>query len=317
MNTMEIWEASSSKETERPKLLLIDGMAVLFRAFFATSVHGRFMRNEEGVPTNAVQGFLGHALTAQSMFRPTHIAVCWDMGAYTFRNDLYEGYKANRPEPPEEMKPQFNLGRESAYLLGWKSYGMNGVEADDLIGSLITRWKDEADILVVSGDRDLLQLLAPGVQIAFMKKGHTVFDIYTDERFREEYGFEPGQFVDLKAFMGDSSDGYPGVRGIGPKTATKLIQEYGSVAGVLQHLEDLKPAVRKKITEQLDMLHLSRELAEIDCHVVFDADFDELEVPVYGPDAAQALEVEGYPTAAKRLLNLFPGSGEQEEWPFS
>lgn len=317
MDTLEKAETAKRKETERPKLLLIDGMAVLFRAFFATSVHGRFMRNEEGIPTNAVQGFLGHALSAQSIFRPTHIAVCWDMGAYTFRNDLYEGYKANRPEPPEEMKPQFNLGRESAYLLGWKSFGMNGVEADDLIGSLVARWKDEADILVVTGDRDLLQLLAPGVRIAFMKKGHTVFDIYTDDRFREEYGFEPDQFVDLKAFTGDASDGYPGVKGIGPKTATKLIQEYGSVKGVLQHLDDLKPAVRKKITEQLDMLHLSRELAEIDCHVVFDAEIDRLEVPVYGPDTAQALETEGYPTAARRLLTLFPGFGEQEEWPFS
>jgi 5'-3' exonuclease len=316
MNTMEKIGTGSGKETGRPRLLLIDGMAVLFRAFFATSVHGRFMRNAEGIPTNAVQGFLGHALAAQSMFNPTHIAVCWDMGAYTFRNDLYEGYKANRPEPPEEMKPQFNMGRESAYLLGWKSFGMNGVEADDLIGSLITRWKDEADIMVITGDRDLLQLLAPGVQIAFMKKGHTVFDIYSDERFREEYGFEPGQFVDLKAFMGDSSDGYPGVKGIGPKTATALILEHGSVEGVLQHLDDLKPAVRKKITEQQDMLHLSRELAEIDCHVVFDADLDELNVRNYGPETVHALEKEGYTTAAKRLLNLFPESGEQEEWPF-
>ncbi|WP_179860869.1 5'-3' exonuclease [Bhargavaea cecembensis] len=301
---------------ERPHLLLIDGMALLFRAFYATAVHGRFMRTPDGVPTNAVQGFIGHALSAQSIFRPTHMAVCWDMGAYTFRNDLYEGYKANRPAPPEEMGPQFEMGRESAWLLGWKSFGMDGVEADDVIGSLVYRWRDEADITIVSGDKDLLQLLSPGVRIAFMKKGHTVYDLYTYDRFKEEYGFEPGQFVDLKAFTGDSSDGYPGVRGIGPKTASALILEHGTVDGVLAAIDRLKPSVRKKIDEELVMLKLSRELAEIDCHIPIPGELDDMAVPSYSQDTMQALEAEGYGTAARQLLNLFPVEEAAEEWPF-
>src|SRR5699024_11826062 len=102
-----------------------------------------------GIPTNGVQGFLRHTMTAQTIFTPTHMAVCWDMGAHTFRNDLYDGYKANRPAPPEELVPQFDMAREAAQLMGWGNYGEKGMEADDLIGSMITHWEGKADITVV------------------------------------------------------------------------------------------------------------------------------------------------------------------------
>lgn len=203
--------------TERPHILLVDGMALLFRSFFATAVRKQFQYNEDGIPTNGVQGFVRHTLTAVNLFQPTHLAVCWDMGAVTFRNDLYEGYKANCPAPAPELVPQFDMARQVSEDMGWKNYGVEGMEADDLIGSLVKTWREDADITIVSGDKDLLQLLAPSVQIALTKKGHSIYDVYTDTRFIEEYGMTPTQFIDYKAFIGDTSDGYPGVKGIGPK----------------------------------------------------------------------------------------------------
>ena len=199
----------------KPHILLIDGMALLFRSFFATSAMGHFFPNAAGIPTNAVQGFARHTMTATSIFEPTHLAVCWDMGAHTFRNDLYDGYKAHRPEPAAELIPQFDMTRELSELIGWKNYGIKGMEADDIIGSMVKTWDGKAEITIVTGDKDLLQLLRPGVRIAFMKKGFSVYDIYTYERFIEEYGISPAQFVEKKAFTGDAADGYPGVRGIG------------------------------------------------------------------------------------------------------
>lgn len=267
----------------KPHVLLVDGMALLFRSYFATAVTGQFLRTSEGLATNAVQGFARHVLAAKTMMKPTHMAICWDMGAHTFRNDLFDGYKANRPAPPDDMLHQFDLAKQVSEQLGWKNYGETGVEADDFIGSFTEQWKGEARFTVVSGDKDLLQLLTPDVSIAFTKKGYHVYDHYTDVRFREEYGIEPGQFADVKAFMGDASDGYPGVKGIGPKQALQLIQTHGNIEGVLASLDRLKPAQRKKIEEQKDMLLLSKELAEIKRDIPLDVPIEELTVPVYGP----------------------------------
>lgn len=265
-------------------------MALLFRSFFATSAMGHFFPNRTGLPTNGVQGFLRHTMTAQTIFKPTHMAVCWDMGAHTFRNDLYDGYKANRPAPPEELVPQFDMAREASHLMGWGNYGEKGMEADDLIGSMITHWEGKADITVVSGDKDLLQLLRPGVRIALIKKGYSEYDIYTDDRFVEEYGISPLQFIDKKAFTGDTADGYPGVKGIGPKTALSLIKQYGSVDGVLQHLNELTPARRKRIEEGLDMLKVSRELAEIHCHLDVETSLEQMDIPSYNEGMRAQLE---------------------------
>lgn len=288
---------------EKPHILLIDGMAVLFRSFFATSAMGHYYPNDAGVPTNGVQGFARHTMTAASIFNPTHMAVCWDMSSHTFRNDLFDGYKANRPEPAAELVPQFDMTREVSEMIGWKNYGILGMEADDLIGSMVTTWDGKADITIVTGDKDLLQLLRPGVQIAFMKKGYNVYDIYTYERFVEEYGIEPKQFIDIKAFTGDSSDGYPGVKGIGPKTALKLIKDYGTVEGVIESLAELKPAMRKKIEEDMEMLLLSRKLAEIHCEIDLNDPLEDLKIPVY-EDYRELIENEGYSMIARQAVSL-------------
>jgi len=290
---------------EKPHILLIDGMALLFRSFFATSAMGHYFPNAAGVPTNGVQGFARHTMTATSIFNPTHMAVCWDMSAHTFRNDLFDGYKANRPAPAPELVPQFDMTRSVSELIGWKNYGILGMEADDLIGSMVETWDGKAEITIVTGDKDLLQLLRPGVRIAFMKKGYNVYDIYTYERFVEEYGISPKQFIEVKAFTGDTSDGYPGVKGIGPKTALKLIKEYGSVEGVIEAIQKLTPGMRKKIEEDMDMLLLSKKLAEIHCEIDMNDSIEALEIPLYNPEKRDLIEREGYSMIVRQADSLF------------
>ena len=290
---------------EHPHILIIDGMALLFRSFFATSAMGHYFPNESGIPTNGVQGFARHSMTAMSIFKPTHFAVCWDMGAKTFRNDLFDGYKANRPAPPVELVPQFDMAREVSELLGWKNYGIAGMEADDLIGSMVKTWEGKANLTIVTGDKDLLQLLRPGVQIAFTKKGYSEYDIYTEERFREEYGISPEQYVEKKAFTGDAADGYPGVRGIGPKTALTLIKKYGTVEGVIEALDELTPARRKRIEDGMDMLLLSKKLAVIHCDIDVTDAIEKLKMPVYDAAKREVMRKEGYSMIVRQAESIF------------
>lgn len=290
----------------KPHILLIDGMALLFRSFFATAHSGQFFRNANDIPTNGVQGFARHTMSAISIFQPTHMAVCWDMGAKTFRNELFADYKAHRPAPAPELVPQFDMAREVSETLGWKNYGIPNMEADDLIGSMIKTWKNEAKLTIVSGDKDLLQLLGPDVSIAFTKKGYTQYDEYNEARFIEEYGITPAQFIDMKAFTGDSSDGYAGVKGIGPKTALKLIQQYGSVDGVLAAREELTAGVRKKIDADEEMLMLSRELATIHCELTLDDPLEQLIIPEFTEDRARLMDQQGYSLIARQGLSVSP-----------
>ncbi|WP_227395320.1 5'-3' exonuclease [Jeotgalibacillus aurantiacus] len=254
-------------------ILLIDGMALLFRSFFATAITNQFMRNENGTPTNGVQGFLRHSLTAIDLIKPTHVAVCWDMGKETFRNETFADYKANRNAPPEELIPQFDLVKEVAEKFSFHNIGVHGYEADDCIGTIAKKEAEHARISVVSGDKDLLQLLEPNIEIWLVQKGYGNYNRYTLDRFIEEYEITPEQFIDVKGLMGDPSDGYPGVKGIGEKTAYKLIKEFGSIDNLLQNKERLTPGQKKKISEDEKMLHLSRQLAEIHCEVPLEQPF--------------------------------------------
>lgn len=286
---------------ERPHVLLVDGMALLFRSFFATSAVGQYFRTSEGLATNGVQGFTRHVLAAKTMMKPTHMAVCWDMGAHTFRTDLFDGYKANRPAPPEDMLHQFDLAKNVSEQLGWRNFGEKGIEADDFIGSFTKQWEDEVDFTIITGDKDMLQLLKPSVKIAFMKKGFHIYDVYTDQRFREEYEIEPNQFADVKAFMGDASDGYPGVKGIGPKTALQLIRKYGSTDGVLAAIDELRPAQKKKIEESKKMLLLSKELAVIKCDIALDIPLSDIAVQRYTADHIRLCEDQQLNLLAQQL----------------
>ncbi|HBV03936.1 MULTISPECIES: 5'-3' exonuclease [Mammaliicoccus] len=250
------------------RILLIDGMALLFRHFYATSVHKQFMRDSAGTPTNAIQGFVRHAFTAVNDIKPTHVAICWDMGSKTFRNDMFEAYKSNRVAPPEEMVPQFDKAKDIASKLGFCNLGITNYEADDVIGTISKKAQAKGhETYIVSGDRDLLQCIDTDVHVWLTKKGFNLYNKYDLTRFREEYGLEPWQLVDVKAFMGDTADGYPGVKGIGEKTAIKLIQEHQSVENVMANLETLTPGQQNKITTYQADLEMSKRLAAIHTNV--------------------------------------------------
>lgn len=250
---------------KKDRLLVVDGMALLFRAFFATAVRKQFMVNSKGIPTNAVQGYLRHFLTALEAIRPSHIVVSWDMGSKTFRNELFQDYKSNREAPPAELIPQFDLAKEVTDCFNIPNIGIPGYEADDCIGTLCNQFKGNTAITVLTGDRDLLQILDEDVHVWILQKGIGNYSKYTTSRFFEDYQLKPEQLVDVKALMGDSSDGYPGVKGIGEKTAMKLIREYGNVETMLDHLHRLTPGQRNKIEQDKEMMYLSRDLARIDC----------------------------------------------------
>ena len=245
------------------RVLLVDGMALLFRHFYATSLHNQFMYNSKDIPTNGIQGFVRHIFTAINEINPSHVAVCWDMGQSTFRNDMYTDYKQNRPAPPEELIPQFDYVKEISDQFGFINVGMTNYEADDVIGTLAKTFSDNNEVHIITGDKDLLQCINNNVEGWLIKKGFNIYNRYTLARFNEEYQLNPQQLIDIKAFMGDSADGYPGVKGIGEKTALKLIQTYGSVENVLSNIDQLTPAQRKKIEADKDNLTLSKRLAEI------------------------------------------------------
>lgn len=258
----------------KPSLLLVDGMALLFRAYFATAMSGQFMINSKGIPTNGVYGFVKHFLTAVSSFNPSHVAVCWDMGSKTFRTEMFGDYKANRPEAPIELVPQFDLVKEVVEAFDVPNIGLEGFEADDCIGTIAKKASHEAEVLILTGDQDMLQLLDDNISVILLQKGYGNYLVHTTETFYEEKGITPKQMIDLKAFMGDTSDNYPGVKGIGEKTALKLLQQFEHIEGVLENLEQLTKGQRAKIEQDLEMLHLSRQLAEIKCDVPVECPLD-------------------------------------------
>ncbi|GGH78271.1 5'-3' exonuclease [Pullulanibacillus pueri] len=261
--------------SEKQNIMLVDGMALLFRGFFATSFRGNFMKTSQGVPTNGIFGFFKYLLNAIETFQPSHVICCWDMGSRTFRTDLYAQYKGNREAPPEELIPQFDLVKEAVEAFDIPNIGIEGYEADDCIGTLARQFGSMSDVLILTGDQDILQLVDETISVAIMKKGQGNYAVYRSHNFYQERGLHPHQVVDLKALMGDTSDNYPGVKGIGEKTALKLLQEYHTIEGILENLETVSKSIRGKIERDLDMLHLSRKLARIHCEVPVSCPLDE------------------------------------------
>ncbi|WP_100331361.1 5'-3' exonuclease [Bacillus xiapuensis] len=271
-------------------LLLADGMALLFRAFFATAVSRQFMINSQGMPTNGVQGFMKHLLMAVEHVQPTHVAVCWDMGSQTFRNDLFAAYKANRSAPPVELIPQFDLAKDVAASFSFPNIGLAGYEADDCIGTIAKSDHKERRVTILTGDKDLLQLLDHNIEVMLLQKGFGRYLTHSVQSFQEQYGVTPKQFIDVKALMGDPSDGYPGVKGIGEKTAFKLIQQFGTIEQILQNADQLTPAQRRNITEDVARLRVFQQLAQIDCRVPLEWSIHDARWEGISSAAEQAVE---------------------------
>ena len=243
------------------KLLLIDGNSMLFRAYYAT-VYGRMMKTSNGVPTNAVYGFITMINKALSMVEPDAVLVAWDAGKPTFRHETYTEYKGTRKELDQELIVQFPIAREFLDAYGMKRYECEGIEADDIIGSMAKKYPD-VEIHILSSDRDLLQLIDPTTDVYLMKKGITEMEVMDEAKLKEAMGIVPSQIIDLKALMGDTADNIPGVKGIGEKTALKLLSEYETVDNVYAHIDEIKGKLKEKLETDKEKAFLSKYLATI------------------------------------------------------
>ncbi|MGI6204694.1 MAG: DNA polymerase I [Anaerovoracaceae bacterium] len=256
------------------RIMIIDGNSLMNRAFYA-------MRNpmitKDGLYTQGVYGFLNMLNRIEKDYEPTHIAVCFDMKAPTFRHKEYAEYKAGRKKMPPELAMEMPVLKDVLRAMNIKIVEMEGYEADDLIGTISTRAEAEGlEPYIFTGDKDQLQLATDVTKIIYTKRGVTEFDVYDKDKMIEVYGFTPKQFIDYKGLMGDPSDNIPGVPGVGPKTAGKLIQKYGSVEGVLEHTDELKKGkVRDNIIEYSTQALMSKRLATIFTDVPIETDFEE------------------------------------------
>ena len=261
------------------KLLLIDGNSMLFRGYYATA-YGRPMTSADGTPTNAVFAFANMLWKAIDLIKPTHCAVAFDKGKHTFRHEVAADYKAGRQPTPEDLIPQFALVRE--YLKETKILYLefDDIEADDIVGTLSKSYPG-VDTDILTGDRDMLQLIDDSTTVYRMVKGITEMERMDEAALKEKYGLTPMQVIDLKGLMGDPSDNIKGVRGIGPKTAEKLLASYGSCEGVYEHLDELKGKVKENLIADKESCFLSKQLATIKTDVEIEQKLDDL---VFRPD---------------------------------
>ncbi|MFD1176832.1 DNA polymerase I [Paenibacillus puldeungensis] len=242
------------------KLILIDGNSIIYRAFFAMPP----LTNSSGLHTNAVYGFTNMLLRLIHEEQPSHILVAFDAGKVTFRHEGYQDYKGGRDKTPPELSEQFPLMRELLESFGIAWFELPGYEADDIIGTLTKQAEESGrEVLVVTGDKDMLQVVSDRVKVALTRKGVSEVEPYGPKEIEERYGLKPEQIIDLKGLMGDTSDNIPGVPGIGEKTALKLLHQFGSVESVLAHTDELKGKMKENLVNHADDARMSKQLATI------------------------------------------------------
>ena len=255
------------------KIMLIDGNSLLYRAFYALPL----LQTRDGIYTNAVYGFLTMLNRAMREVQPTHIMVAFDRDRITFRNETYIDYKANRSSTPDELGGQFAIIREVLAALNIDYLEMQGYEADDIIGTLSLKAEEECmECIIVTGDNDTLQLVSENTRVYMTKKGISEIEVYDPSKVKEKWEVEPEQMIEIKALMGDTSDNIPGVPGVGPKTAIKLIKEFGSLETVYENLNNING---KKLVENLaqhkTQAFMSRDLATIVRDIQIETPMDE------------------------------------------
>ena len=257
------------------KIVLVDGNNLLFRSYYATAYTGNIMRNKEGFPTNGIYGFVNMINKIISEEKPEYMMVAFDIGK-TFRHEKYERYKDGRRETPDDLKVQFPVAKKILTAMGIKYLECAGYEADDIIGT-ISLWceKDpEYEALIVSSDKDLLQLISDETVVKLLK---TKDYIWMDKKtFNATYGFDPIHMIDLKALMGDASDNIPGVKGIGEKGAIKLVSEYKTIDNIYENIDKIKGATQIKLIDGREDAYYSKDLVTIYREVPLDITFDDL-----------------------------------------
>lgn len=258
------------------KLILIDGNSLLNRAFYAM----RVFTTKDGLPTNGIFGFIKLVFKIIDDEKPQYFAVAFDVHAPTFRHKLYDKYKGTRKPMPEELVKQVPILKDLLHAMNVRTLELEGYEADDIIGTVSRKFKD-VHTYIYTGDRDAYQLVNERVTVCFTKRGVSDLDRLSAKNFRELVGLEPWQIVEEKALMGDSSDNIPGVHGIGGKTALDLLQKYGSVDGVYEHVNDLSATLQNKLIAGKESAILSRTLAQINTEVPLSLKLEEcrLQIP--------------------------------------
>ena len=289
-----------SESGNREKIMLIDGNSIVNRAFYAMPP----LTNSAGQHTNAVYGFMTMLLRVLEEEKPTHILVAFDAGKDTFRHESYAEYKGGREKTPAELTEQFPLLKELLQALGIAQFELEGYEADDIIGTVSRLAETEGkEAVVVSGDKDLLQLASDRVTVLLTRKGVSETERFTPEAVKERYGLTPAQIIDLKGLMGDASDNIPGVPGVGEKTALKLLAEYGTVENLLARTAELKGKLKENIEANRENALLSKQLATIFREVPLDHTWDDLRWNGYAAEElAPVLRKLGFRSLMERLL---------------
>ena len=288
------------------KLIIIDGNSVLYREFFALPN----LRNSSGEPTGAIYGFARHIIEIVTKIKPSHLVVAFDAGKHTFRNDMFDGYKANRKPMPDDLRAQLSPLKNMLDEMHIKHIEVKGIEGDDVIGSLANKF--DVPTIIVTGDRDSFQLVNDRVVVYLNKKGLSDVKIMDKKAIMDNFGLLPAQMAEVKALQGDSSDNIPGVKGVGEKTALGLIQKFKNVDGVYANLDLISANVRQKLESDREMAYKSLELAKIKIDAEIDVKLEDLLVEFpFNEDVKKIFNYHGFKSLANKL-ELFKLDGFEQ-----
>ncbi|MFF3449106.1 DNA polymerase I [Streptomyces sp. NPDC002667] len=312
---------TASKQTEktagtgRPRLMLMDGHSLAYRAFFALPAEN--FTTATGQPTNAIYGFASMLANTLRDEAPTHFAVAFDVSRKTWRSEEFTEYKANRSKTPDEFKGQVELIGELLDAMHAQRFAVDGFEADDIIATLATQAEAEGfEVLIVTGDRDAFQLVSEHTTVLYPTKGVSELTRFTPEKVFEKYGLTPAQYPDFAALRGDPSDNLPGIPGVGEKTAAKWINQFGSFAELVERVEEVKGKAGQNLRDHLEAVKLNRRLTEMVKDVELPRTVADLERAAYDRTALamvlDTLEIRN-PSLRERLLAVDPGAAEAEE----
>ena len=295
---------------KRKTLLLLDGNAIIHRAYHAIPP----LTTDDGVQTNAVFGFTSTLLTVLEKFQPDYIIATFDLPGKNFRHEMFSDYKATRKETPEDLVPQFDLVKDVVRSLGIVIVEQEGVEADDVIGTIaLQATKDDVETIIVTGDKDTLQLVDTHAKVFTMSRGIHDMVLYDRELVKEKMGVTVEQIPDYKGLRGDSSDNIPGVKGVGEKTAVALLGEYGDLDSIYVHLDDIKPAWKKKLEQDKEKAFLSKELGIIKTDVEIEpVNYDFAQTSDITFDVARKMFMKlGFTSLLKRIPEGEENSGDE------
>ncbi|MGW3678541.1 DNA polymerase I [Streptomyces prasinus] len=301
----------------RPRLMLMDGHSLAYRAFFALPVEN--FTTATGQPTNAIYGFASMLANTLRDEAPTHFAVAFDVSRKTWRSAEFPEYKANRSKTPDEFKGQVELIGELLDAMNTPRFAVDGFEADDVIATLATRAEAEGfDVLIVTGDRDSFQLVSEHTTVLYPTKGVSELTRFTPEKVVEKYGLTPAQYPDFAALRGDPSDNLPGIPGVGEKTAAKWINQFGSFAQLVERVDEVKGKAGQNLRDHLESVKLNRRLTEMEREVELAKGVTDLERTAYDRKAVamilDTLEIRN-PSLRERLFAVDPGAQEAETTP--